>query len=269
VAGDPAFKAPQESYDYTAAMKQVAAKFKGNAGVYLHLGDGITYTSSNTLWARAGEGHTVAEKAFLKWSHVGERNDSDGWYLASADVPSGNVVGQRSHTAANGLRAENLLKNDRSGLPPLQEIIDKYQPQLALYMLGTCDIEAGRPANQYYADVAKAIDLLLANGTVVIVSTLPPFDGQAQQVNEYNNAIRRIARIKQVPFIDLHAEMKARAGDQMEALYLPVGGGYPLSGLPATGPATDENLKRCGYLLRCYLAVHKGMEVKAKVFDVK
>jgi len=34
-------------------------------------------------------------------------------------------------------------------------------------------------------------------------------------------------------------------------------------------PATEENLKKSGYLLRCYLAVHKGMEVKTKVLDAK
>ena len=45
--------------------------------------------------------------------------------------------------------------------------------------------------------------------------------------------------------------------------------GVHLNVQPANGPATDENLKKCGYLLRCFLAVHKGMEVKAKVLDAK
>src|SRR5262245_50598151 len=110
-ADDPAIKASKESYDYTAAMKQTAAKFKGKPGVFLHIGDSITYANQNTAWARGGQGQTAEEKTFLKWSHAGERNDSDGWYLASVDVPSG-----RSHTAASGLRSDELLKGGKGGL---------------------------------------------------------------------------------------------------------------------------------------------------------
>src|SRR5262249_20738748 len=152
---------------------------------------------------------------FLKWSHAGERNDADGWYLASVDVPSG-----RSHTAASGVRSDEYLKGGKGGLPSLADIIKKYNPQMALYMLGTNDISGGRPVRQYIADVEKAIDMLLANGTVVIVSTLPPYRGKAKQVEDYNAALRELAKKKQVPLIDLHAEMKARAGDDMEKLYL-------------------------------------------------
>jgi lysophospholipase L1-like esterase len=253
----------KEAHDYTAGMKQVAGKFKGTPGVYLHLGDSITYANQNTAWARAGQGQTAEEKAFLKWSHAGARNDSDGWYLASVDVPS-----NRSHTASSGVRADEYIKGGKNGLPSLADIIKKYNPQLALYMLGTNDISAGRAVTAYIADVERAVDMLLANGTVVIVSTLPPYRGRAKQVEEYNAALRALAKKKQIPLIDLHAEMKARAGDEMEKLYLSSDGVH-LSFQPANGPASEENLKKSGYLLRCYLAVHKGMEVKERVLGAK
>jgi lysophospholipase L1-like esterase len=262
-ADDPALKTSKEGYDYSATMKAVAARFKGKPGVYLHLGDSITYANQNTAWARGGQGQTADEKAFLKWSHAGDRNDADGWYLASVDVPSG-----RSHTAASGVRADEYLKGGKGGLPSLADILKKYNPQLALYMLGTNDISAGRPVGQYGADVEKAIDMLLNNGTVVILSTLPPYRGKAKQVEQYNAALRQLAKSKQVPLLDLHAEMKARAGDEMEKAYLS-NDGVHLTFQPANGPATEENLKKSGYLLRCYLAVHKGMDVKARVLDAK
>jgi lysophospholipase L1-like esterase len=261
-APEKAFRAP-EDYDYRAAMKKVAAKFKGTPGVYLHLGDSITHANPNTAWARAGQGQTAEEKAFLKWSHAGEQNDKDGWHLAAVDVPGG-----RSHTAAGGLRANEMLEGGHNGLPALAELIKKYNPQLALYMLGTNDIAQGRPVKQYSADIEKAVDLLLNNGTIVILSTIPPFRGKGKQVDEYNAALRELARKKQIPLVDLYAEMKARAGDDMEKAYLNLDGVH-LSHEPPNGPATAENLKKSGYLLRCYLAVHKGMEVKAKVLDAK
>ncbi len=259
-AGESPFKAP-ESYDYTAAMKQVAAKFKGKPGVFIHIGDSITYANQNTAWARGGKGHSAEVKAFLKWSHAGARNDSDGWWLASVDVPSG-----RSHTAASGVRADQYLKGGRGGLPSLAEILQKYNPQLALYMLGTNDITAGRPVAAYLADVEKAIDALHANGTIVILSTLPPYRGRAKQVDSYNAALREVAKKRQLPLIDLHAEMIRRAGDNAEKAYLSKDGVH-LSFPFASGPTTEDNLRQSGYLLRCYLAVHKGMEVKAKVLE--
>jgi lysophospholipase L1-like esterase len=252
-----------EGYDYAAAAKKVTAKFKGKPGVFLHLGDSITYANQNTAWARGGSDQSAAVKEFLKWTHVGKRDDSDGWYLASIDVP-----GNRSHTAASGMRADEFLKGGKGGLPSQAEIIKKYNPQMALYMLGTNDISAGRPTDKYIADVEKALDALLDNGTVVILSTLPPYRGKGKQVEEYNTALRELAKKKQLPLLDLFAEMKARAGDDMEKVYL-MNDGVHLSGESPAGPASEENLKKCGYLLRCYLAVHKGMEVKAKVFDAK
>jgi lysophospholipase L1-like esterase len=252
-----------EDYDYATAMKKVAARFKGTPGVYLHLGDSITHASPNTAWARYGKEQTAEEKAFLKWSHAGEQNDKDGWHLASVDVPGG-----RSQTAAGGLRADQMLAGGHNGLPALAELVKKYHPQLALYMLGTNDISQGRPVKPYIADIEKAVDLLLDNGTIVILSTLPPFRSKEKQVEEYNSALRELARKKQIPLLDLYGEMKARAGADMEKVYLS-GDGVHLSHEPPQGPATEENLKKSGYLLRCYLAVHKGMEVKAKVLDAK
>ena len=119
-------------------MKKVAAKFRGTPGVYLHLGDSITLANPNTAWARAGQGQTAEEKAFLKWSRAGTRDDKDGWHLASVDVPGG-----RSYTAAGGLRANQMLEGGHSGLPALTDLVKKYNPQLALYMVGTNDIAAG------------------------------------------------------------------------------------------------------------------------------
>ncbi len=154
----------------------------------------------------------------------------------------------------------------KGGLPPLSEIIKKYNPQMALYMLGTNDINGGRTVAAYIADVEKALDMLMDNGTIPILSTLPPIRGKTAQVDEFCKALRELAAKKKIPLLDLNAEMKARAGEQMESAYLG-GDGVHLSFPNAGGPASDENLKHSGYLLRCYMAVYKGMEVKAKVID--
>lgn len=262
---DPGLKAGQKPEEYAAAMKAVAKKFKGTPGVYLQIGDQLLYTNQSTAWARAGRDLTAEEQAFLKWTHAGEKNDQDGWWLAAVDRPTG-----RSDTAAGGVTASALLKGGHNGLPSLAELLKKYKPQMAFYMVGGNDIVWGQPvpAEQYIVDVEKAVELLLENGTIPILSTLPPFTGKGAIIDAYNKALRQLARKKKLPLADLYAEMKARAGAQMEANYIAPDGKH-LTIENCAGPATDENLKRYFFLLRCYVAVHKGMEVKAAVLDAK
>ncbi len=50
-----------EEHDYAPAMGQVAAHFKGQEGVVLHLGDSITYANPYSQWARSGRGKTPSE----------------------------------------------------------------------------------------------------------------------------------------------------------------------------------------------------------------
>lgn len=264
-AAEGGMKVKQDPAEYSAAMKAVAAKFNGTPGVFLHLGDSITYANQNTRWAgKMGcGGGSAADQAFAKWTHAGARNEKDGWFLAYTDCP-----GNRSETACSGIRADEYLKGGKSGMPPLADMLKKFNPQIALYMLGTNDISAGRAVDAYIKDVEAAMDALMANGTVPMLSTLPPYRGKADKVEAYNKALRDLAKRKKIPLLDLHEEMKARAGADAEKNYLS-GDGIHLSGEQAGGPPTEENLKLCGYLIRCYTAVQKGIEVKAAVLDAK
>jgi hypothetical protein len=83
-------------------------------------------------------------------------------------------------------------------------------------------------------------------------------------VDAYNEKLRHLAEKKHVPLIDLYAEMKARAGDAKKYL---LSDGKHLTMKACDGPASPENLAKDFFLLRCYLAVRKGMEVKAAVSD--
>jgi len=121
-------------YDYADAMRRVAARFTGKFGVFLLLGDSLTYASQSTAWALHGRDHTHEEEAFLRWTHRGARDGTDGWHLASADIAP-----DRSYTAASGVRADEYLAGGKYGLSSLAELLATYNPQLALYMLGSND----------------------------------------------------------------------------------------------------------------------------------
>lgn len=251
--------------DYADAMKKVAAKFTGKEGVVIHLGDSITYANQYGGWARGGKGKTPPEDAALKWMHCNDNNDLDGWYLARVDRP-----GNRSDTAVSGIRSYEFLEGGKSGIPPMAEVVKKYNPQIAVVMLGTNDANGGRSAAQFKADMTKIVDLLIGNGTIPIVSTIPPIRGKDEVVKSFNAALLEVVKEKKIPLIDFHSEIIKRRPTDWLGTLISDDGVHPTGdhgGASAGSEPTEENLKNSGYLLRGVLSVRKIVEVKAKVLD--
>jgi lysophospholipase L1-like esterase len=257
---------PQDG-DYAAAMKKVAAKFRGKPGVVLHVGDSITYSNPYGQWARGGAGKTDADKAILKWMHAGADNDSDGWYLARFDHPAGG----RSQTACSGIRSEEILAGGKQQMPPLSKIIATYKPQMVVLMLGTNDASANRTVDAFRKDMTKAVDAILDQGAICILSTIPPHPGKLELSKSYNEALRQIAKERSVPLIDYEKEILTRRPDDWNGTLLGKNDVHPTGGKPdgvnAASAPTAENLRSCGYLLRGWLSVQKVAEVKKKVLD--
>lgn len=252
--------------DYADAMKKVAAKSGAKEGVVLHLGDSITYANQYGGWARGGKGKTPQEEAALKWMHCNDNNDSDGWYLARVDRP-----GNRSDTAVSGIRSHEYLEGGKSGIPPMADVVKKYNPQIAVVLLGTNDANGGRSAAQYRGDMAKIVDLLLANGTIPIVTTIPPIKGKDDLVKQFNAALMELVKEKKIPVIDYHAEILKRRPTDWLGTLVSDDGVHPTGDHGGASPSsepTEENLKNSGYLLRGVLSVRKIAEVKARVLDV-
>jgi lysophospholipase L1-like esterase len=251
--------------DYADAMKKVAAKFTGKEGVVIHLGDSITYANQYSGWARGGKGKTPQEEAALKWMHCGADNETDGWFLARVDRP-----GNRSDTAVSGIRSYEFLEGGKSGIPPLGEVVKKYNPQIAVIMLGTNDVNGGRTPAQYKGDMTKIVDLVIANGTIPIVSTLPPIKGKDDAVKAFNAVLGDVVKEKKIPIIDFGGEVLKRRPTDWLGTLISDDGVHPTGdhgGASAGSEPTDENLKNSGYLLRGVLSVRKIVEVKAKVID--
>src|SRR5476649_2261015 len=83
---EPSPKCISENWDYVAPMKKVAAKFRGNEGVVLHVGGSMTIANPYGTWARSGKGKTPRDEAILKWMHTEKKNKTDGWWLCRTEV---------------------------------------------------------------------------------------------------------------------------------------------------------------------------------------
>ena len=68
-----------------------------------------------------------------------------------------------------------------------------------------------------------------------------------------------------LPFLDLNGmAMKLRPGDSWKGTIISKDGAHPTHSL-SQGPATEDNLKNCGYLLKCHSQVNKVVEIKKKM----
>lgn len=263
----PAAEKPiSQPWAYAEAMKTVAQKFTGKAGVVIHVGDSITYANPYSSWAKAGEGKTPADLTVLKWMHAGAKNETDGWHLASFDHPEGG----RSYTACSGIRLDELLRGGKNKMPSLDGLLKQYTPQAVVLMIGTNDASGDRRPKEFLADYAVAIETILGRHAVPIITTIPPHVNKFHTAKEYNDGIRKLAEKHQLPLIDLEAEMLTRRPDDWNGTLMNQGDVHPraeYNGTKAISPPTKENLKNSGYLLRGWVTVQKIAEVKASVFD--
>jgi hypothetical protein len=252
-----------QSWDYAPTIKKLSQSFHGKPGVVLHIGDSITYANPYSQWARFGKGHTEQDQAALRWMHTGANDESDGWHLCSFDLPGG-----RSYTACGGIRVDQMLAGGKSGMPPLSKILDQYQPQMVVFMLGTNDASAGRSVEAFRDDISKSVHLMLDRGIICILSSIPPHPGKLELSRSYNQAIRDLAKINGLPFIDCEQEILTRRPTDWNGRLLGKDDVHPTAnqgGATPTSDPTADNLRNSGYLLRGWLSVKKIEEVKAKL----
>jgi lysophospholipase L1-like esterase len=266
IAAEPA--PLKQDWDYAPAMRKVAERFHGRPGVVLHVGDSVTHANPYGQWARFGKGQSDADKALLKWMHCGAEDDTDGWFLARFDHPDGG----RSHTAAGGMRADELLAGGKQKLPSLAELLKQYQPQMVVLLIGTNDVAQGRMPDDFLADVEKAASILLDTGSICILSTIPPFFGRPEVSAKYNAGLRRLAKNHSLPLIDYEKEILLRRPQDWNGTLMNKNDAHPSAGdekVNSSAEPTEENLARSGYLLRGWLSVKKIGEVKQAVLGEK
>src|SRR5262249_40635118 len=175
-------------------------------------------------------------------------------------------------TASGRMCANELLAGGRNKLPSLEKLLDMYKPQMVVLMIGTNDASENRAVDAYKADVAKALDLMDERGIICILSTIPPHIVQPDLAKKYNEALRQLAKARELPLIDYEQEILKRRPDDWNGTLLNKNDVHPTAeraGTKATSAPTAENLRNSGYLLRGWLSVRKIGEVKRTVLDAK
>jgi lysophospholipase L1-like esterase len=156
-------------------------------------------------------------------------------------------------------------------MPSLASLIQTYNPQMVILMLGTNDAMQGRSVANYIADMETIVQSLLNNGTICVLSTIPPMIHNLTLAEQYNDELWLLAETYGIPLIDFYGEILTRRPDMTwNGTLLVLDDVHPTgdrAGVTVSSAPTEANLRECGYLLRGWLSVRKVVEVKAAVID--
>ncbi len=237
-------------------MAKVHSKFSGEKGTFAHFGDSITVTMAYwtpLLYSRRNAPPEM-ERAYELVKGYLKKECWRDW-----------KGGQFGNTGMMTIRWAH--ENVATWLKTLN-------PEVALIMFGTNDLNSV-PLAEYEAKTRQVVRKCLDNGTVVILSTIPPKHGLAVKAADYARAVRRVARDMKVPLIDFHAEiLKRRPLDwdgamgkfsQYEGYDCPTllarDGVHPSNPKKYQDDYSAEGLRSSGYALRNYLALMKYTEI--------
>jgi lysophospholipase L1-like esterase len=241
-------------------MAKVHARFTGQKGTFAHFGDSITVTLAfwtPLLYERKNAPQEMEQAYQLVKGYLQKEcwRDWKGPQFGS----EGGMTIRWAH--------ENI-----------DAWLQRLNPEVALIMFGTNDLNSV-PLEEYKDKTRAVVKRCLDNGTVVILSTIPPCHGFVEKSAVYAQAVREISQQMKVPLVDFYAGVLKRRPDDWDgalekfARYegydvptlLARDGVHPSHPQKYRDDYSPEALSCCGYSLRSYLALMKYAEVLEKL----
>jgi lysophospholipase L1-like esterase len=250
-------KSDQAKGQYWAdAMAKVHSNFTGEKGTFAHFGDSITVTMAfwtPLLYSRKNASEEM-EQAYQLVKQYLKKECWRDW--------KGPKFGNEGRMTIRWAH-ENI-----------DSWLARLNPEVALIMFGTNDL-GSVGLEEYKKKTREVVQKCLNNGTVVILSTIPPRHGLADKAAVYADAVRTIAHQMKVPLTDYHSEiLERRPADwdgamdkfaQYNGYDVPTlvsrDGVHPSNPKDCCDDYSEEGLKCCGYSLRNYLVLMKYAEV--------
>jgi len=239
------------------AMREVHSRFTGTRGTLALFGDSITV--SLAFWAPlAGMPRELSPELAADLLLVKSYQRPECW--RDWRGPEYGNEGRRTvHWADENVDA--WLK--------------KLNPEVAVLMFGTNDL-ADVGQEEFETKLRRVVERCLANGTVVILTTIPPRHGLVERSAEFANSVRRVATATKVPVVDYHREILRRRADDwngaLEQFRGAPGDEYNVptliarDGVHPSNPRdyqtySDRSLSHNGFALRNALTLHHYAEV--------
>jgi hypothetical protein len=244
-------------------MKKVHARFRGTPGTFAHFGDSITV--SRAFWsslANIPRGMDAATARALE--RVKAYQHPDCW--SKWKGPEYGNEGRMTIRWADE-NVERWLKT--------------LNPEVVLLMFGTNDLTQ-LDDKEYAVKTRAVVQRCLDNGSIVLLSTIPPRSGLLEKSRRFAGVVRDLGRELQVPVVDYLGEILRRRpddwdgslakfkdtpGDEYQVPTLICRDGVHPSNPRAHQRYDEEGLKSNGFILRNYLVLHAYHQVIEKVLD--
>ncbi|MCS7254860.1 MAG: right-handed parallel beta-helix repeat-containing protein [Armatimonadota bacterium] len=245
--------------DWVEAMRKVHERFTGQKGTFSQFGDSITVTMA--FWAPLPYARKNApqemERAF-KIVNAYMRPECWRWKGAAYGNEGGTTV--------------------RWALEHVDGWLKRLNPEVALIMFGTNDLTSVS-VDEYRKQLQMLVQKCLDNGTIVILSTIPPRSGFVEKSAAFAEVARQIASELKLPLVDYHSEILKRRPDDWDGssekfkdysgydvpTLISRDGVHPSHPVKYRDDYSEEALNCNGYSLRNYLVLLKYAEVIEKV----
>jgi len=242
----------RQEQEWVQAMRTVHAKFTGKPGTFAQFGDSITV--SMAYWAG------------LRWGAKGL-----------------NAQAQKAYELVKGYMLQDCWDKWKGGdygsegsmtIRWAHENVDPWlkslNPEVVLIMFGTNDLNQLK-LDEYQQKTRQVVQKCLNNGTVVILSTIPPRSGQLDKCRQFAEAVRKLATDMKVPVVDYLEEVLKRRPDDWDGTMprfkdvpgdeyqvptlISRDGVHPSNPKQYSGDYSQEALRCSGFGLRSYLTL--------------
>lgn len=161
----------------------------------------------------------------------------------------------------------------------------RMNPEACVILFGSNDLGGLFPP-EYTENMAAGIRRILQDGTVPLLTTVPPASGRAALMPDFYMACSIIAREFKIPVVDYYGEiMRRRPNDwdgrlpqfaeaakkDVYSVLAPISadGVHPSNPAAHKADFGEEGLSNNGFLLRDYMTLRKYAEVVKKVFKAE
>lgn len=255
---------PGQSQPWVEAMRKVHARFTGTPGTFAHFGDSITVTMA--FWAPL----------------AGAPKNMDAEMTRALAL----VKGRLRPECWSRWKGPDFGNNGSMTIRWAEANVDRWlrslNPEVVLIMFGSNDV-GQMDVNEYETKTRAVVERCLKNGTVVILSTMPPRAGHIPKAKEFAEAVRKIAAELKVPLLDYFGEILRRRpedwngalpqfreipGDEYQVpTLISRDGVHPSNPRQFAGDYSAEALRSNGYGLRNYLTLLAYAQVVQSVLQ--
>ena len=243
-------------------MRQVHARFAGTNGTLAQFGDSITVTMA--YWAPlAGTPRNMSADAARAHSMVKGYLKPHCW----RDWKGPQFGNNGSMTI-------------RWAYQNVHQWLKRMNPEAVVIMFGSNDV-GQMDASEYETMTRDVVRRCLTNGTVVLLTTMPPRSGHLDKARQFAEAARKIAREESIPLVDYFdeamkrrpqdwdgslAQFKDLPGDEYQVPTLIARDGvHPSNPSRFVNDFSEEALRTNGFSLRNYLTLLAYADVIEKV----